>query len=275
MDQLTNIAERLRKISHKKYEYYVISRIIHRLDDLEIQFVTQQVVVSEGKRYLIDLYFPQFKLAVEVDEDFHKKQVADDKRREAEIISELGVEFVRIPCSYPETIQTVNLRIEALIDRLRELKRQDDFQAYDYDTEYSTAQWIRQGYIEVGQPVKFRTHADTLELFGKHYKDWFRGTCKLDEKTMVWFPKLYPNGRFDNRLIENGKTIVMKDTVEDIQPIDLPERVITFAHQKDELGALYYHFKGVFTCVHQDKDEIRFERLEDGERVDLKPYLEK
>lgn len=201
--------------------------------------------------------------------------MADDKRREAEIISELGVEFARIPCSHPETIQTVNLRIEALIDRLRELKRKDDFKAYDYDTEYSTAQWIRQGYIEVGQPVKFRTHADTLELFGKHYKDWFRGTCKLDDKTMVWFPKLYPNGRFDNRLIENGQTIVMKDTVEEMQPIDLPERVITFAHQKDELGALYYHFKGVFTCVYQDKDEIRFERLEDGDRVDLKPYLGK
>ena len=129
MDQLTNIAERLRKISHKKYEYYVISRIIHRLDDLEIQFVTQQVVIHGGRRYLMDLYFPQFNLAVEVDEDFHKKQVADDKRREAEIISTLGVKIIRIPCSEPETIQTVNLRIESLIEYLRALKQGEDFKA--------------------------------------------------------------------------------------------------------------------------------------------------
>ena len=34
----------LKKISHKKWEYFLISRILHRLDDFEIEFVSQQLV---------------------------------------------------------------------------------------------------------------------------------------------------------------------------------------------------------------------------------------
>ena len=50
-------------------ELYVISRIIHLLDDEEIEFICQQYVKSRsGVGYLIDLCFPQLKLYCEIDE---------------------------------------------------------------------------------------------------------------------------------------------------------------------------------------------------------------
>lgn len=44
LDELTYYAILLTKFHNKKYEFYVVSRIIHLLNDTEIQFTTQQIV---------------------------------------------------------------------------------------------------------------------------------------------------------------------------------------------------------------------------------------
>ena len=83
LDELTYYAKLLTKLRNKKYEFYVVSRIIHLLNDTEIQFTTQQLVrKKDGKRYLIDLYFPQFKIAVEIDESHHLSNEEADRTRE-------------------------------------------------------------------------------------------------------------------------------------------------------------------------------------------------
>lgn len=95
--ELNHYATLLSKINNKKYESYVVSRIVHLLNDTEIQFIPQQLVRKpDGKRYLIDLYFPQFKLAVEVDEPYHNSQVEEDELREREIIELTNSDFQRI-----------------------------------------------------------------------------------------------------------------------------------------------------------------------------------
>jgi len=45
--------------------------------------------------YLIDLYFPEYKLAIECDEKHHEKQAARDKSREEYIIQTLNCTFIR------------------------------------------------------------------------------------------------------------------------------------------------------------------------------------
>ena len=51
------------KIQHKKWELYVITRIIHLLNDPELEFICQQLVKTpDNKRYLTDLCFPQLNL---------------------------------------------------------------------------------------------------------------------------------------------------------------------------------------------------------------------
>lgn len=61
--KLDYMATMFRKISHKRFETYVIQRIWHRLNDNEIQFVTQQYVdrPKDDEYALADLYLPQVK----------------------------------------------------------------------------------------------------------------------------------------------------------------------------------------------------------------------
>ena len=83
------ILRNLSKISHKQYELYVISRIIHLLDDPEIEFVCQQLIrVKSGDWYLADICFPQLKLYLEIDELQHstQKHQYGDTERKKEII---------------------------------------------------------------------------------------------------------------------------------------------------------------------------------------------
>ena len=77
------------KIQHKKWELYVITRIIHLLNDPEIEFVCQQLVKTpDNKRYLTDLCFPELNLYCEIDELQHsfKEHSFQDDRRMQEII---------------------------------------------------------------------------------------------------------------------------------------------------------------------------------------------
>lgn len=50
------ILRMLSKIQKKKWENYVVNRIVHKLDDPEIEFICQQYVArSDGKYALVDL----------------------------------------------------------------------------------------------------------------------------------------------------------------------------------------------------------------------------
>jgi len=71
MDKKEFIIRQLARTSNKKYEAYVVNRIVHLLDDISIKFITQQYVTRPEGRALTDLFFPQFNLHVEVDEGQH------------------------------------------------------------------------------------------------------------------------------------------------------------------------------------------------------------
>ena len=76
------------KIKHKKWELFVITRILHLLDDPDIEYVCQQYIKVKGnKHYLTDLCFPSLKLYYEIDEGQHgaEKHLNDDKIRQREI----------------------------------------------------------------------------------------------------------------------------------------------------------------------------------------------
>ena len=66
------ITNSLSKIRHKRWELYVISRVVHLLDDLEIEFVCQQAIILEnGTHKFADMFFPQFNIYLEVNEKHH------------------------------------------------------------------------------------------------------------------------------------------------------------------------------------------------------------
>lgn len=79
------------RTKRKDYENYIINGIWHKLNRIDIQPITQQYVKrSDGKYALIDLYFPQINLGIEIDEEYHVKNSAHDSQREMTMEQLLG-----------------------------------------------------------------------------------------------------------------------------------------------------------------------------------------
>ena len=209
LDELTYYAKLLTKLRNKKYEFYVVSRIIHLLNDTEIQFTTQQVVrKNDGRRYLIDLYFPQFQIAVEIDESHHLSNEEADRVREREIVTSADVKiFFRIKCDNNSNLASVHQQIDELINEIRLQKDNGNFKPYSYQDEFSVEKWLKVGRLRIDDGAKFRTHADVLRLFGKDYTLHQASISPLNEKVQVWFPKLYKNNDWVNSIDNGGKEI--------------------------------------------------------------------
>lgn len=69
----TYVTRNFQKISGKRWELYVITRVIHLLNDPDIEYVCQQYINPPKNKdyYLADLAFPSLKLYLEVDEGQH------------------------------------------------------------------------------------------------------------------------------------------------------------------------------------------------------------
>jgi len=64
------VTRNFQKISGKRWELYVITRVIHLLNDPDIEYVCQQYINPPKNKeyYLADLAFPSLKLYLEIDE---------------------------------------------------------------------------------------------------------------------------------------------------------------------------------------------------------------
>ena len=88
--KLAYIAKSLSRGTNKKYETFVINEIYSRLNNPELEIKTQQRVnTTDGEVKYIDLYFPQLKIAVEVDEEYHD----NDEQRKRDIIRENSIKL--------------------------------------------------------------------------------------------------------------------------------------------------------------------------------------
>ena len=114
------------KIKHKKWELYVITRIIHFLNDSDVEFVCQQLIrTHDGKRYLADLCFPSLKLYYEIDEAQHgtDKHKIKDEHRHREIIDATNFIEKRITVfdknKKDRDINQINIEVDEFIDFIK------------------------------------------------------------------------------------------------------------------------------------------------------------
>lgn len=131
-DKQLYVTRSLAKLTRKPWELFAISRILHKLDDDEIEFVMQQYVRREaGSRALTDLYFPQFSLHLEIDEPHHEKAAhsKSDRLRELDIIEATDHEIDRIKIADPEgdpknpkPMPEIKRDIDAFIEKVRQKK---------------------------------------------------------------------------------------------------------------------------------------------------------
>ncbi|EPG7577996.1 AbaSI family restriction endonuclease [Providencia rettgeri] len=279
------ILRALSKISHKRWEHYIINRIFHRLNDPDLEFVCQQCIRKEGrsgKIYLADLLFPQLKLYLEIDEAHHdsdEAKMADGIRR-LDIMEATGFIEKRIP-AHNTTLDKINHLVDEFILLVRDRKAQQEaqglFRPWGYDSRYTAQKHINAGFIEVGPYAVFRYHKDALQCFGYGDKGHHQSgswrvpetvvkAIGLDGDVIVWFPRLYKAGEWDNSLSIDGDLITEKSLNPTRNYRETWRYRIVMAHSRDELNRTLYRFLGIFT---QD-EQLSSESVNVFKRVDTR-----
>ncbi len=292
------ILRSLSKISKKRWEFFIVSRILHGLDDDEIEFVTQQLVRRpDGTRALTDIFFPQFGIHLEIDEPHHKNQENEDFKREQDIIQITNHQIKRIKIPENSDAITVTAKVRDEVDKIIELIKgfkedaikEKSFIPWDYEGRYSADPVISRGIVSIKDNVVFRTQVEALRCFGFRGNGWQRGAWIIPDGThdTVWFPRLYRHGIWHNELTDEGETIYeraikVEDDVsvyeEGIRSIEKQRsnnskysdrKYIVFAKARDALGFNLLRYVGSFKMdlVETDPDVLRFNRISTEEKI--------
>lgn len=272
------ILRSLSKIKHKRWELFVVSRIIHSLlvEDDDIEFVCQQLVRRpEGGRALTDLYFPQFGVFLEVDEPQHAsdKHKANDRNRTDDIVNSAGLIEKRITVfdadgSTSKSVAEVAHDTDNFVSTIKQLKNsakgKGEFIPWNFEGRYDPQIHIDRGFLSVSSNPIFRYQHDALRCFGYTKGVFQRGAWTLtsDASRCVWFPRLYETESWDNELTEDGLMIVerKKDSIGGYEKISYQEKWksrIVCARYSDNLGAILYRFVGEFEHDPQKSDEFK------------------
>lgn len=251
----------LRSIKGKRYEVYAISRILHLLDDPEIEIVTQQPVRIGRKLALLDLYLPQFKIGIEVDELHHFTESSQeaDKVREQAIIRVATKDIWRVRVEEAGSLTTLKHEVDSIIERIRGLKAAaidaGTFTPFVYGNRYSPQHWRKVGKVTTADDIQMHVMVDVCALFGKTVRHWQRGVLPLTDTLQVWMPHLAQEGlsaRTDwkNTLSRDEQTIVEEQLTDGAYTYDANVRSVVFAKFKDPvLLTQFYRFLGVFEIV--------------------------
>ncbi|MCK0140021.1 AbaSI family restriction endonuclease [Aliiroseovarius sp. F47248L] len=283
------ILRSLSKIKHKKWELFVISRIVHGLllDNEDVEFICQQLVRRpDGGRALTDMYFPQFGVFLEIDEPQHatEEHTANDRHRTDDIVVAANLIEKRIPVLESDgvtekSLASVAKEADDFINEIRLLKRDalanDTFEPWDFEDRYDLNQHVERGFLSISTNPVFRYQHHALRCFGYTKGVFQRGAWTLasDPSRCVWFPRLYETETWDNELSPDGMQIVerKKDGSGGHAKIVYDEKWksrIVFARYSDNLGAVLYRFVGEFKHDPALSDEYKrvFSRVTD--RVD-------
>lgn len=266
MDKKEFIIGQLGRTKNKKYEAYVVTRIINLLDDFSIKFITQQYVTRPEGRALTDLFFPQFGIHIEVDEGQHfiVCNIEEDKICEADIINATGHEIVRVDVT--KSFDDINIQISEVVKKIKRHRDKGQFVAWDIDSEFNPETYIERGYIDVSDNVAFKTIKDACNCFGHNYSGYQRaGASHPNPDILLWFPKLFPNGEWDNQISHDEETIIEKNEDAEkakehvISHINNKEKYqhqrIVFAKVKGNLGDTLYRFRGLYQLDIQKSNE--------------------
>jgi len=214
----------LSRTNRKDYENYVVNTIWNRLNDDEIEIVTQQYIYDrkKRKRYFIDLYFPGLNIGIECNEAFHKKkkQTEADKRREARIKKSLKLKlqeaamygtliqkqnnnkkYTPIPIDVTKSYEEVQKEINSAVLQIKKAIKEDKPKKWEIHD--AKEYYDKKDEITIYDNVGFKTVNQTCNiLFSTKYNLSGRavGSYFTPEKLKksnsdykdykLWFPKL-------------------------------------------------------------------------------------
>ena len=286
MDYKLEYMERLfAKISKKKTESYVISRIWHQLNDDRVKFVVQQYIRRTQDKYaLADLYLPQLNIFIEINEPYHKdengvlREIDRIRNEEIQNVTHSEPIVIDCDCDIREIHRQVTEKVSIIKQRISELG--ENFKPWDDANTLSVEYHRSKGYLKVEDNECLRTTEDVAAVFGakaKHRGFLRASGAGIGENIIVWWPNT-EHRLWHNELSEDGMFIYEYPKAEDKRAAHLDQwkestqTRVTFLRYKDDLGFCFYRFVGVFRLnrdksIHENK--CVWERVSDTYQLNV------
>lgn len=250
---------------------------------MNVKPVSQQYVKRGESFALLDLYFPQLHIGIEVDEAFHKSNQTQDGLRMDDILAAVEEDeledflVLRIDATLP--VDDLHRRIDEVVAEINRRATKVHAEWFTYEEELE--QCRSQEFLSVHDAYTFKDIKDIANtVFGKNSKRYQRSYFSIGEQTWLWCPKLsiVEEGSWKsaaagwiNRLAEDWSYI--DESHEDAAIVaerketygsggKADQQRVVFAKYKDHLGFHRYRFVGVFQLRGISPLDDRFLRYE-------------
>lgn len=276
MDKKEYIFKTLSRTKRKDDENFVLNSIWNKINNYDLKPVSQQYVNCGEQWFLIDLFFPQINIGVEVDEEAHITQIENDKIRSDQIVSAMkydkrtDFQIVRVQ-THSNNIDDVNEQVDSICDfineriselptplhwitrneLLKEIRIKRILSIYDGITFDSITQTVNElfdwGRKSGGGPSRssFRYKHDRSKSL------WFakRNVFKGDKEIAVsgWINRLSQDGKYILEFRENASDEKYNLGDEHLETTD--DIRITFLKYRNNLGEDGYKFVGVYRRI--------------------------
>lgn len=276
------------RTKRKDYENYILTAIWHKLDDMNLKPVSQQYIKRKnGTHALMDLYFPQLHIGVEVDEAYHQGNQKEDKLRMDDIISAVNEESINdfqcLRIDATKSLENINERISEIVMVIKDKASKTTLRWHIYEEELQ--QLKQRTHLSIYDDVSFRDIKDIANtIFGKSSKRYQRSFFKVKDKMWLWCPKLSVTVNGDARSIAGGWLNILAEDWSYIDESHLDDAIVeerkenymaevnfgreraVFAKYRDNLGFNRYRFVGIFKILgisSENESCIRYVRVAD------------
>ena len=258
------ISRLFQKTSFKALENYCLTRLWHKLDNDEIKFVPQQYVNRHVEKYaLTDVYLPQFKIHIEVNEPAHydsPERIIADEIRKNDIEQKTGHRLFVIDCR--NDLSKIHNDIDFIVNLIKEetikQKHNGTFKPWQPELEQNPNYWKSKKKIHEVDEISFKSIEDICLLFDADFAKTKRGFLRQGaikhpkENYIIWWPAENNRSGWLNIFSDNDNIIseshsdIVKRSSHYNNLIKTTELRIVFFHNKDVLGNVGYKFKGVY-----------------------------
>lgn len=194
MNKRDYLVKTFSRTKRKDYENYILTAIWHKLDNIDIKPVSQQYVKRKnGTHALMDLYFPQLHIEVEVDEVYHQDNQEADKLRMDDIISAVNEEFIEdflcLRIDATKSLEEINDRINEVVKIIKDKALKIPLKWKTYEEEI--IQLKQKEYLSIYDDIAFKNIKDIANtVFGKNAKGYQRSFFRVKDNIWLWCPKL-------------------------------------------------------------------------------------
>lgn len=259
------IARLFQKTSFKALENYCLTRLWHKLDNDEVKLVPQQYVNRHVNKYaLTDVYLPQFKIHLEVNEPAHYDsldRILADQIRKMDIEQKTGHRLFVIDCRKDlfEIHQEIDSIVRLITEEIVKQKQQGTFKPWQPELEQNPNYWKAKKKIQEVDEISFKSIEDICLLFDADFAKTKRGFLRQgavkypkDINYIIWWPAEIKRSGWINTFSDN-ENIINESHLDNVKRsshynnlIKTTELRIVFFHKKDVLGNVGYKFKGVY-----------------------------